>query len=896
MENDKIESLNTLDNINGVNKPIRKGNLKIFFGYAAGVGKTYAMLKAAQSAQRRGIDVIVGYVEPHQRPQTIARLQGLEQLDVMIVDYKGIKLNEFDIDCALKRKPKLILVDELAHTNAFGCRHSKRYQDVAELLRNGIDVYTTVNVQHIESLNDMVEAITGVVVKERIPDYIFDDASHIELVDIEPEDLISRLHEGKIYQKNKINNALSNFFDFKNLTALREIAMRRCADRVNSMSDKTFVENNKEYFTDEHILIGLSSSPQNGKIIRTAARMAKAFNGRFTALFVETSSYSIMDEQDKKMLRKNIDLAKQLGASIEMVQGDDISLQIALFARISGVSKVVLGRNNFKRKYYWSKPTLNERLIENAPNLDIYIIPNKSKTVYKEKKVNKYENKLNLADIIKSVGLLSIATAIGYVFYYFKFSEANIIMVYILSVLCISIYNSQRIYSLISSVVSVLLFNYFFTIPRFTLSATGADYPITFLIMFISAFITSSLAVKLKQHAKKSAETAYRTKVLLETNQMLQKAITIENTITTTCNQLSKLLFKDIVFYPVEKDELVHPLVFCDDKEKRDEYLSLNERTVALWVYKNNKHAGATTKTLNAGKCLYLAVRGNDVVYGVIGIAVNKTPLDSFENSIMLSLIGECALAMEKQKANIDRENAAVLAKNEQLRANLLRSISHDLRTPLTSISGNANILLASESKMDATTKTQIYSDIYDDSLWLINLVENLLSVTQLEDGTMNLKCSTELLDEVILEALKHINRKKTDYDIKYNSGQDLMLVKIEPRLIMQVIINIVDNAIKYTPAGSQIIITTKKRFNNVVVQIADNGNGISDDIKPRIFDMFYTPNVKIVDSRRSLGLGLALCKSIIKAHDGKISVFDNTPQGCIFQFTIPLEEIKINE
>jgi len=643
MDNGKLDANVVLNN---EREHLTKGNLKIFFGYAAGVGKTYAMLKAAHGAKSRGIDVVAGYVEPHQRPQTSELLNGLEQIEVKNINYKGINLKEFDLDLALERKPKLILIDELAHTNASGCRHSKRHQDVAELLRNGIDVYTTINVQHIESLNDMVESITSIVVKERIPDYIFDDASHVELVDIEPEDLITRLNEGKIYKKTQVQKALSNFFGIKNLTALREIALRRCADRVSTMSEKTRWNSKDEYYTDEHILIGLSSSPSNAKIIRTAARMAKAFRGNFTALFIETSSFSFMSDENKNRLRKNIDLAEQLGATIETVQGDDISLQIAEFARLSGVSKIILGRNNAKKKYYWSKPTLIEKLIENAPNLDIYIIPNKTTSQYVEKRKREDTKKFLISDVFNSIGLLSLATIVGFLFYNLKFSEANIIMIYILSVLSISVCTSQRRYSLISSVTSVLLFNYFFTIPRFTLNATDANYPITFLIMFISAFITSSLAVKLKQQAKKSAEKAYRMKLLLETNQLLQKAISIENIIIITCNQLTKLLLKDIVFYPVKKNSLLPPLLFCENELQQNQYITQNEQTVALWVLKNNKRAGATTNTLNGAKCLYLAVRVNDTVYGVIGIAVDNTPLDSFEYSIMLSVIGECALAI----------------------------------------------------------------------------------------------------------------------------------------------------------------------------------------------------------------------------------------------------------
>lgn len=871
------------------------GQLKIFFGYAAGVGKTYAMLKEAHELKNKGVDVVIGYVEPHQRVETQALVVGLEQIPTQAIDYRGLILNEFDLDSAILRKPALVLVDELAHSNAEGCRHAKRYQDIEELLRAGINVYTTINVQHIESLNDMVQSITGIVVRERIPDDVFDNASQVKLVDIEPNELLERLNNGKIYKKAQAQSAQLNFFDIKNLTALREIALRRCADRINRISEKVRQLENNEYYTEEHILVCLSSSPTNPKIIRTASRMASAFRGKFTGLFVETSDFQSLSDDIRKQLRANIHLAQQLGATIELVYGDDVPLQIAEFARVSGVSKIVLGRSSVKRKYYWSKPTLSERLTENAPNLDIYIIPEKGVPYYKTKKKQFEKVSFDIADVFKSIALLVITTIIGTIFYQLHFSEANIITIYILSVLLTSIVTKQRIYSLISAFVSVLTFNYFFTEPRFTFSAYDSGYPATFLIMFIAAFITSTLAVKLKQHARQSSQTAYRTKILLETNQLLQKAIKKEEIVSVTANQLVKLFDKDIVIYMVDKDELQPPQIFKSGLGSTSALVTENEKAVAAWVYKNNKHAGASTNTLGSAACLYLAIRANDNVYGVIGIALNNQALESFENNILLSILGECGLALESQRAIKEREDAAVLAKNEQLRANLLRAISHDLRTPLTSISGSANILLASEDAMDSETKKKLYTDIYDDSLWLINLVENLLSVTRIEDGTMNLKCTSELIDEVITEAMNHVNRNKGHHKITVHHPDEFIFVKMDARLIIQVIINIVDNAIKYTPDGSEIVVDVKKK-DNVILEISDNGPGIPDDAKAKIFDMFFTGTSKIVDSRRSMGLGLALCKSIITAHGGEISVHDNKPQGTIFRCTLPLEEVVVHE
>lgn len=875
-----------------------RGRLKIFFGYAAGVGKTYSMLKSARAAKRNGVDVVVGYVEPHARPETMALLDGLEMLPTKIVSYNNIQLKEFDLDAALKRKPKLILVDELAHTNAEGCRHSKRYQDVEELLNAGIDVYTTVNVQHIESLNDLVASVTGVLVRERIPDKIFDNADQVELVDIEPQNLLDRLNEGKIYAGPQAEKALANFFNINNLTALREIALRRCADRINKLTDLERVKNNSDFFTDEHILVCLSASPTNAKIIRAAARMAKAFNGSFTALFVETPDFSVMSDADKNRLRDNIHLAEQLGAAIETVYGEDVPFQIAEFARFSGVSKIVVGRSNAQRRLIISKPTLTDKLIAYCPNLDVYIIPIRQKSVYRARKA-KEKIKFVPSDLIKSVIILIAATLLGFIFNAVGFSEANTITVYILGVLFTAIVTTQRIYSLVSSVLSVLMFNFFFTESHFTLLALDSGYPATFLIMFIAAFITSTLAVKLKQHARQSAQTAFRTKVLFDTNQMLQQAKSKENIVSITANQLIKLLDRDIVFYTIENGKLSAPKVFTSSEngEINENYISKNEQAVAAWVMDNNKHAGATTNTLSSAKCLYLAVRVNNAVYGVVGIVMDSSrALDAFENSILLSILGECALALENEKAAKDKEDAAVLAKNEQLRANLLRSISHDLRTPLTAISGNAGVLISNGSMLDDEKKQMLYRDIYDDSLWLINLVENLLSVTRIEDGSMHLKMSAELMDEVITEALKHVDRKITEHKLTVRQPDEYILAKMDARLIVQVIINIVDNAVKYTPSGSSIEISVTKEKGMVAVSISDNGPGIPDADKPRIFDMFYTSGKDIGDSRRSMGLGLALCKSIINAHGGTISVSDNKPHGTVFRFTLPAEEVNLHE
>ena len=877
-----------------------RGHLKIFFGYAAGVGKTYAMLKAAHWAKRRGIDVVVGYLEPHACPQTAALSNGLERLPDLLAEEKGTADTEFNLDAALARKPQLILVDELAHTNASVCRHAKRYQDIEELLNAGIDVYTTVNVQDIESLNDTVASITGMMVHERIPDSVFDYASQVELVDLEPQELMERLQAGHASGSTQDERDTKKLYTVENLTALREIALRRCADRVNLLTETSRIKNHSDYHTDEHILVCLSSSPSNAKIIRTAARMANAFRGTFTALFVETPDFQAMPEDDVKRLRSNMRLAEQLGAEIETVYGEDVSFQIAEFARLSGVSKIVIGRSAATRKSIFSKPTLTEKLIASAPNLDVHIIPDterrnapfRTKTARK-----KNEIVFSVFDVLKSIAILLAVSGIGILFRRMGFAEANIITVYVLGVLLTSVVTKHRIYSLISSIVSVLVFNFLFTEPQFTLQAYGQGYPVTFLIMFLAALLTSSLAIKLKNHAKQAAQAAYRTKVLFDTNQLLQQAKDRDEIVSATANQLIKLLGKDIVFYLTEDHQLSEPYIFTVSEEKAEEDITNEtEKSVAEWVQKNNKHAGATTETLSHAKCLYLAVRVNSRVYGVVGIYIGDDPLDSFGKSILLSILGECALSLENEKNAREKEEAAILAKNEKLRANLLRAISHDLRTPLTSISGNASNLLSNSNSFDEATKMQLYTDIYDDAMWLINLVENLLSVTRIEEGRLNLHITEDLVDDVISEALHHVNRKSVEHHITVQHKEDYLFAKMDAKLMVQVIINLVDNAIKYTPKSSNISIHTWKQGDKAVISVADDGDGIPDPMKERVFDMFYSGANKIADSRRSLGLGLSLCKSIVNAHGGRIEVSDNTPHGTVVTVTLPAGEVRIHE
>lgn len=642
----------------------------------------------------------------------------------------------------------------------------------------------------------------------------------------------------------------------------------------------------------EHILVCLSPAPSNTKIIQTAAAMAKAFNATFSALYVKTPASASMTAEDAERLLANIRFSEISGASVVTVCGNDIAFQIAEYARLSGVTKVVIGRTVIGKRRFIGKPTLTEKLISLAPNVDIHIIPD-SDAVVSDRRNQPYE-KPRFANVLKgltiSAVVLLLSSLLGWLFFRLGFTEANIITIYILGVLLIAIFTESKICWVVASVASVLIFNFLFTEPKFTFLAYGSGYPVTFIIMLTASLIIGGTTEKLKTREYQATQTAYRTKILFDANQLIQKASDETEVLRVTANQLKKLLNRNVIVFDDKAQK-----VYATKEENADAVMPDCEQIV-LRVTKNNVKEGKGTDIFPESDYTFFPICKNGKNYGAIGIFAGEKPIDSFDESIVVSVIGECAIVIDGIINAKEKERVAVFAKNEQLRANLLRSISHDLRTPLTSISGNASNLISNGNVIDNATKTQIYEDIYSDSLWLINLVENLLAVTRLEEGRMNINLTTELVGDVIAEALKHIHTKSEKQKITVIQQDDLLLAKMDARLIVQVLINLLDNAVKYTPSDSQITITAKRNGEMVCVSVADNGHGIPDEQKSRVFDMFYTGSTKIADSRRSIGLGLSLCKSIINAHGGEINVTDNTPHGAIFTFTLPAGEVEIYE
>lgn len=601
----------------------------------------------------------------------------------------------------------------------------------------------------------------------------------------------------------------------------------------------------------EHILVGLSSAPSNARVIRSAAAMAAAFGCRFTALYVRTPIYEVMGAEERQCLHRNTELAQNLGATVETVIGEDAAYQLAEYARLSKITRIVLGQSA-ARKYPWSKPTLTERLTAVSHDIDIHIIADADKPHRVKTAKEKLSEQKLFRDIFVVLGVLFLATLIAGGFSYLGFAEANIITVYLLAVPLASSITSTKSAYVLAALGSVMIFSFLFASPIFSFKVYAQGYPITCVLLLVTSVAVGTLTDRQARHSKQAAQAAYRTNLLLETNQLLQKTQSDSGIMQVAQMQISKLLDRDVtavrgVVGRSQKDMLLYP------------------------------------------------VKVHERVYGTVLIK-GSTPVEAFENSVLLSILGECALALENSRNAREKEETKVQAENEKLRANLLRTISHDLRTPLTSISGNASILLTDAENFDEETKKRIYTDIYEDAAFLYSLVENLLAVTKIEEGRLQLQTQHQLLEEIVSEALQHVRYKKTEHTLTVNHQDDLLLAKCDARMIVQVLINLVDNAIKYTPSGSHIRICTRPENGMAVVSVADDGGGIADDEKEKIFHMFYKGSSAVADSRRSLGLGLGLCKSIVEAHGGEISVADNLPHGTIFTFTLPSKEVQLHD
>lgn len=874
------------------------GKLKIFFGYAAGVGKTYSMLDDARELLRRGVDVLIGYIEPHSRPQTMRLLEGLPALPPQILPYKSIELKEFDLDAALKRHPDVILVDELAHTNAPGARNKKRYQDVEELLNAGIDVYTTVNVQHIESLIDIVQNITNVSVRETVPDYIFDNADKVELIDIEADELLRRFQEGKIYSPQRAETAVQNFFTKENLRLLRELAMRMAADWISTAN------RNERQLTEKQnpkLLVCISPSPSSAKCIRWTERTAKAFHAPWVAVYVEDMRSQNLTDEQQKNVRTNLDLAERLGAEIVTLNGNDVATVVAEYAKLSGITNIVVGKSR-KRKSFRSyfETDLEDRLLSMLSRVDVHIIPDASSV----QKMFKQNKKIRLGrglifswrDFWKMLGILAGATLLSEGLRTLGIADQNIIMVYILSVLVVSRITTGYLFGIVSSILSVLAFNFLFTEPYYTFNANQPGYPVTFAIMFLVAFITSALTATVKTQALIAVSRERRTEVLYEINKKLLATRGLENIVAMTNGYIVKLFGRSVIFYAQDPAGSTNGNFLQSPSDPDASVMqSEDERAVAHWVFVNQKRAGAGTDTLMGAAGFYMPVISQGVVLGVIGLTCFKGKIDHKDRLFLRMISSLVALALERQALSDEQHQIVIQSEKEKMRSNLLRAISHDLRTPLTCILGASSAVLENGDSLDKATHDKLVSDIKEDSQWLIRMVENILSVTRINEGTMNVTKKPEAAEEILAEAVSRIRKRFATRKISVKVPDELLIVPMDGTLIEQVLINLVENAIKHSPDDSTIDVSVQKTGQEAVFEVADYGTGIAVEALPRLFENYAMSDRQSPDASRGMGIGLSICMSIIKAHRGGMEAANKPEGGAIFRFMLPLGEENQN-
>ena len=627
----------------------------------------------------------------------------------------------------------------------------------------------------------------------------------------------------------------------------------------------------------EKILACLSPSPSNPKILRAAADMAGE-SAELIALFVETPQFPRLANADRRRLQENMRIAEQLGASIQTVSGDDVAFQLAEYAKLSGIQKIVLGQSDFKLSILPSQATLPDRLAEYLPEAEIHVIPDRKRGVYLPPQRTVVSKRRILMDVVVTLSMLTAATLLGAVLYGSNLSNSSIMMVYLLAVLLIAVITSHRAYSMAASIASLFLFNFFFVQPRYSLVAYELGYPVSFIVMFLTAMIAGTLANRLKQTAFQAARTAFRTRIISETDQLLAKAGSREDILRVCAEQSAKLLGRGVILYEMVNGEAFWRYAVPEDLAlEENQTLPLTEKLL---------------QGLEENWCYPIHLQ--EKLFAVLQVVNHDPPPELPTQNTLTSVLGECALALENEQNAREKEAAAVLAENERLRANLLRSISHDLRTPLMSITGNAEALLTDENRYSEETRHRLYSDIYQDSLWLTDLVENLLASTRLEGGAANLRLSTELLEDIFEEAAAHVH-VDSEHRVVTVPPSDMLMVCADSRLIVQVLVNLVGNALKYTPSGSTIRISAERTGDTATISVADDGFGISPEEKEHIFDMFFVGGNAASDGRRSLGLGLALCKTIVNTHGGEIWVEDNSPRGSVFSFTLPVEEVSKN-
>jgi two-component system, OmpR family, sensor histidine kinase KdpD len=841
-----------------------RGRLKIFLGAAPGVGKTYAMLEAAHQRVRDGIDVAAGVVETHGRRETEALLRGIEVVPPRHAEYRGHHFREMDLDALLKRRPKLALVDELAHTNIPGSRHIKRWQDVEDIRAAGIDVYATLNIQHLESLNDIVEQISGVKVRETLPDSVLATADEIELIDLPPDELIKRLHEGKVYVPEQARRAVNHFFSPGNLTALREMALRHAAERV----DAQMVDYMRAHAIPgpwparERILVCIDERVDAEKLVRVTKRAAERRGAAWVAVTVDTASSTALSDSDKDRIAQAMRLTQQLGGETQVLQGDDVVTTLLDYARERNATQIVVGRSRSRR---WRLGrSVTDRLIAESGDYNVFVVggaePEKPKPV-----VRMSEAATDWLGYVLALAASGLATGLGFLIDKWL-PVASISVAYLLAVMVVAMRAGLRP-AILTSVWSFFAFNFFFTEPRWTFAVTDTQNVLTLVFFLIAAIIVSNMASRLRAQVQASRESARRTANLYDFGRKVTAAATLDDVLWAVVHHVAATIKgKSLVLLPSEAG-----LAVAAGYPPEDE-LDDRSRAAAEWAWSHAKPAGRGSATLPTSLWLFLPLKTARGAVGVLGVQMTEdADLPSpAQMRLLETLADQAAIAVERTNLVADIETARVATERERLRSALLSSLSHDLRTPLVSIMGAASSLITLDEALSGKDRRDLAHTVLDEAERLNRFVQNLLDMTRLGAGALKPRVDWADLHDIVGGAVQRADRLSRHHSVRVEIPSNMPLLSVDPVLIEQVIFNLVDNACKYAPQGTAVKVWATRTSSHIAIEVADHGPGIPPEDREKVFDMFYRINQTDTQTAGT-GLGLAICRGIIEAHGGTI-------------------------
>jgi two-component system sensor histidine kinase KdpD len=865
----------------------KRARLKIFFGMAPGVGKTFAMLQEARIRKDEGVDVLAGVVETHGRRDTMALTEGIPVLPKKLLPYRGVQLEEFDLEAALARKPALILMDELAHTNVQGSLHVKRWQDVIDLLDAGIDVFTTVNVQHLESLKDTVAQITGVLVRENIPDTLLKRADQIELVDIPPEELLERLKEGKVYVPEQAQHAVERFFRKGNLLALRELALRRTADHVDAdmrryMASKGLT--GRTWAAGERLLVCINSKPVSASLIRATRRLSEALNAPWIAAYVETGKHIRYSEEERTRLEENLRLAERLGAETSVVQGDlSTAEDIIEFATSHNVTKIIIGKPAHPRWMEYFTGSVLEDLVRRSGDIDIHVIAGRDEREQPRPAAKTRAATLPaLAHFIWGAVTVALITGICLPLHQ-QFEMADVVMVYMLGILLVAS-RFGRWPSLASSVLSVLALDFFFMPPRFSFAVGSIRHLGTYAVMLLSGLVIGNLTERIRSQARLARNRENRIRALFRlAGELTRSSGSAAMAASAIRNVATHFQSRVSIFLPGPGGRL------APSQTHEKNAVGQDELGVAQWVYDHHEPAGMGTDTLPGAKALYLPLKGAHELIGIMGIQPSETPaqIEPDQRHLLEAFANQTAVALERAiLAERNRESQRQVDR-EQLRNALLSSVSHDLRTPLGGITGAASTLLDDQGELPEAARRDLLETIHEESNRLQRLVTNLLDVTRLESGVVDLVKEWVPMEEVVGSALEHMSGQLGKREVKVDLPAKLPMVQADPVLLGQVIINLVDNACKFSPADQPIEIKAWATERAITLSVTDHGPGIPEGHEEHIFEKLV--RFQQGEARPGAGLGLAICKGVVQAHGGKIMASNRPSGGAQFMVSLPL-------